>query len=77
MSLQGIKPRTFYMFNIVFITDCGSDDEGVEPWIIIVAILGGLILLAIIILVIIRIIIELRVSIINKFIMYLMFLLLF
>ena len=33
-----------------------------EPWIIIVAILGGLILLAIIILIIIRIIIELRVS---------------
>lgn len=40
--------------------DCGEEEEGVEPWIIIVAILGGLILLAIIILVIIRVIIELR-----------------
>ena len=48
--------------NHVFIADCGQEEDGVEPWIIIVAILGGLILLAIIILVIIRIIIELRVS---------------
>ena len=40
--------------------DCS--DDGVEPWIIIVAILGGLILLAIIVLIIIRLIIELRVS---------------
>ena len=49
----------------MLIVDCGEgDDEGVAPWIIIVAILGGLILLAIIILVIIRIIIELRVSLV-------------
>ena len=46
----------------IFVVDCGEDEEGVEPWIIIVAILSGLILLAILILIIIRVIIELRVS---------------
>ena len=47
---------------MIFIADCGKDEEGVESWIIIASILGGLILLTLIVLVIIKIIIELRVS---------------
>ena len=47
---------------LYFIADCGQDEDGVEPWIIIVAILGGLILIAILVLIAIRIFIELRVS---------------
>ncbi|XP_065897542.1 integrin beta-1-like [Dysidea avara] len=45
---------------IVELMSVDCSDDGVEPWIIIVAILGGLILLAIIVLIIIRLIIELR-----------------
>ena len=47
---------------MIFIADCGTDEEGMEFWIVIVSILGGLTLLTLIVLVIIRIIIELRVS---------------
>ncbi|XP_065896194.1 integrin beta pat-3-like [Dysidea avara] len=45
---------------IVELMSVDCSDDGVEPWIIIIAILGGLILLAIIVLIIIRLIIELR-----------------
>lgn len=52
----------WYAMLLKYIVECSKEEEVVEPWIIIVSILGGLMLIAIIVLIIIRITIELRVS---------------